>query len=150
MSGSSGSRIYRGLAPVWSATTIIYSSVVCAAIIRDPTFHLNVGVMKMTGKAALQPMMPPALIGLVGFALILWHVRWGGSCSVHIRYFGPVCLLPGCHQFGMLRLPSCTRTMRITKPWAACSFSLSPHFLPSGTVDLSHGAARVPRFDCCS
>src|SRR6185437_12947108 len=131
MRGSLGSRRCRGLALIWSATTIIYSSVVCAIIIRDPTFHLNVGVMKMTGKAALWPMMLPAVIGLMGVALILWHVKWGGWLLGAYSLFWAGVLAAGLPSIWNVKTSFCTRTMCITTPWigrlllfelAACFF----------------------------
>lgn len=117
MSGNFGSRIYRGLALIWSATTIIYSCVVCIAIIRDPAFQLNLGVMKMTGKAALWPIMLPAVIGLLGVALILWHVRWGSWLLGAYSLFWASVLAAGLPSIWNVKTSFCTRTMCITTPW---------------------------------
>lgn len=77
MSGRFGSRVCRGLALIWSATTITYLFVVSMVVIRDASFRLNIGVIKATGRAALWPILLPAVIGLVGFVLVLKRSKWG-------------------------------------------------------------------------
>lgn len=117
MSGSFRSRAYRGLAVMWSATTIVYSSVVCVAIIHDPAFHLNLGVIKTTGKAALWPMMLPAVVGLVGIVLILRRVEWGGWLVGAYSLFWAGMLAAGLPSIWNVKTSFCTRTMCVTTPW---------------------------------
>ena len=117
MSGRFGSRTRRGLALVWSAITIIYLAVVSAAIVRDPTFHLNVGVMEMTGRVALWPIMLPAVIGLVGLVLVLWHVKWGGWLLGAYSLFWASVLAAGLPAIWNVKTSFCTRTICITTPW---------------------------------
>lgn len=117
MSGRFGSRTCRALALIWSATTIIYLAIVSAAIFHDPTFHLNVGVMKMTGRTALWPITLPAVIGVVGLVLVLWHVRWGDWLLGAYSLFWASVLAAGLPAIWNVKTSFCTRTMCITTPW---------------------------------
>ncbi len=117
MSGRFGSRICRGLAFLWSATTIIYFAVVSAAIVRDPTFHLNVGVVEMTGRPALWPTALPAIVGLAGLMLVLWHVKWGGWMLGAYSLFWAGILAAGLPAIWNVKSSFCTRTICITTPW---------------------------------
>jgi len=131
MSGTFGSHACRGLALIWSATTIMYLVVVSVVIIRNASFRLDIGVIKMTGRAALWPILLPAVIGLVGLILVLWHVRWGGwLLGAYSLYWAGV-LAAGLPAIWNAKTSFCTRTICITTPWigrlllfalAACFF----------------------------
>jgi len=117
MSGRFGSHVCRGLALTWSATTIMYLVVVSVVIIRDTSFRLDIGVIKMTGRAALWPILVPAVIGLVGLILVLWHVRWGGWLLGAYSLFWAGVLAAGLPAIWNAKTSFCTRTICITTPW---------------------------------
>jgi len=117
MSGRFGSRLGRGVALIWSITTIAYWAVVSIAIIRDATFRLSIGVIKITGRAALWPTLGPAAIGLVGLILILSHLRRGGwLLGAYSLYWAGV-LIAGLPSIWNAKTSFCMRTICITTPW---------------------------------
>lgn len=117
MSGQFASYARRGLALIWSATTIMYLIVLSSLIIRDASFLLNIGVIKMTGRAALWPILFPAVLGLVGLVLVLCHVRWGGWLLGAYSFFWGGVLAAGLPAIWNAKTSFCTRTMCITTPW---------------------------------
>jgi hypothetical protein len=117
MSGGFGSLASRCLAVIWSATTIVYSAVVSAVIIGDANFRLNIGVITMTGRASLWPILVPAVIGLIGLLLVLRRVRWGGWLLGAYSLFWAGVLAAGLPGIWNAKTSFCTRTICITTPW---------------------------------
>lgn len=131
MSGRFASRAYRGLALIWSATTILYLLVLSVVIVHDASFRLDIGVIKMTGRSALWPVLLPAVIGLAGLILLLWQVRWGAWLLGAYSSFWAGTLIAGLPAIWNAKTSFCTRTICITTPWlgrlllfalAACFF----------------------------
>jgi hypothetical protein len=134
MSGSFASRAYRWLALIWSAATILYLLVLSMVILHEASFRLNIGVIKMTGRVALWPVLLPAAIGLAGLILVLWHVRWGGWLLSAYSLFWAGALTAGLPAIWNAKTSFCTRTICITTPWlgrlllfalASCFFLLA-------------------------
>lgn len=117
MSGRFASHAYRWLALIWSATSILYLLVLSVVIILDASFRLDIGVIKMTGRAALWPVLLPAVIGLAGLVLLLWHVRCGGWLLGAYSSFWAGALIAGLPAIWNAKTSFCTRTICITTPW---------------------------------
>ena len=117
MSGKFGLHACKWLALTWSATTTMYLVVVSVVIIRDASFHLNVGVINLTGRAALWPILLPASIGLVGLLLVLCRVRWGLWLLGTYSLFWAGVLAAGLPAIWNAKTSFCTRTICITTPW---------------------------------
>lgn len=131
MSGRFGFHLCRGLALIWSLATLAYLAVVSVAIIRNATFILNIGVIKMTGRSALWPILGPAVIGLIGLTLVLSHLRWGGWLLGAYSLFWAGVLAAGLPSIWNAKTSFCMRTICITTPWIGrlLLFALTTGFL---------------------
>lgn len=107
----------RGVALTWSAITIMYLVVLSVLIIRDANFRLDIGIIKLTGRSALWPILLPAVIGLVGLLLVLGRVRWGGWLLGAYSLFWAGILAAALPAVWNAKTSFCTRTLCVTTPW---------------------------------
>jgi hypothetical protein len=144
MRGITGQEVRRALASLFIAVTIGFLVVITILIVTQPKFPLDIGLVRTTGRTGLFVTAVPAMVGIIGLAL-LWRKRRVGSILVTAYCaFWAIVFLGSLPQVWNARQSFCLKGLNfcIVSPWVArlTVLAIVTPFLLSGWWSLRQAA----------